>query len=84
MPDHFQPRVDDLDPFAQHGRHQHLGEALAEGVRRTLLVAEVDDLPTEPRELVQQGLPGVVALFEPMRLRRHDGHCGGVREVRSG
>ena len=33
----FQPRVDDLQLLAQHGQHDHLGEALAEGVAGVLL-----------------------------------------------
>ena len=33
----FQPRIDDLQLLPQHGQHDHLGEALAEGVAGVLL-----------------------------------------------
>ena len=74
----LQPRVDDRKPLAQHGRHRHLGKVLPEAVRRVLLAVEVEDLPAEAGELIQQGLLDVAALVDAKRLLRHDGHSCGI------
>ena len=71
---------------ARHGKHHHLGKALAEAVRRALLVVEVDDLSTEPRKLIQQGPLDVVALVDAKRLHgyayRSHGSLSGTASMR--
>ena len=46
----FQPGIDDLQLLPQHRQHDHLGEALAEGVAGLLLAVEIDDLPAQARQ----------------------------------
>ena len=60
----LQPGVDDLEPLPQHRQHDDLGEALPEGVAGVLLAVEVDDLPAQPGQLIEEGLLDVVAFVE--------------------
>ncbi len=60
----LQPGVDDLEPLPQHRQHDDLGKALPEGGARVLLNVEVDDLPAQPVQLIEEELLDVVALVE--------------------
>ena len=48
----------------QDRQHHHLGEALAKAVAGVLFAVEIDDFPTQPRKLIEEGLLNVVALVE--------------------
>ena len=60
----LQPGIDDLELLAQHGQHHHFGEVLTMAVGRELLLVEVEDLPAEPGELVQERFLDVVPLVQ--------------------
>ena len=52
----FEPGIDDLELLPQHRQHDHIGEALAEGVSWLLLAVEVDDLPVQARQADREGV----------------------------
>ena len=83
----FQPRVDHLQLLPQHRQHHHLREVLAMRVAGMLLGVQVEDLPAEACELIQQRLLDVLPLVEAdlggCVLGAHEGVSGnGIRVLK--
>jgi len=69
----LQPGVNHLELPAKYRRQHRLGKAVAVGVRRPLLAVQVNNVPSQSRQLIQQGLLHIVALVDfdvPGRLSR--------------
>ena len=60
----LQPRLNQLELRTQHRLHQHLGQVAAVGLAWGLLRLQIQHLPAQPPELVQQRQLNVVALVQ--------------------
>ncbi len=60
----LQPVIDDFEPVFEHREHDNIGEVLTEGVGGVLFIVEVDDLPPQALELIEERLLHVVTFVE--------------------